>query len=175
MIEDRIDALIKVYEGYIDENNQSIKKHKNLLIEKLDDRNYGYPKLYVEIIEEYMRENELFEMFIESLKYAKTGEIKRIIKNWKKNLEKKKKKQREDAIKINTFIRLDKSSASEIDKQIEQTYLSLQNNIKFVCTNKDLMNSMLDELDYIVYASKLYGGKHVMEELNQRYRDKLMN
>lgn len=84
MIEERIDTLIKVYEGYIDENNQSIKKHKNLLIEKLDDRNYGYPKLYVEIIEEYMRENELFEMFIESLKYAKTGEIKWIIKNWKK-------------------------------------------------------------------------------------------
>lgn len=26
--------------------------------------------------EEYMRENELFEMFIESLKYAKTGERK---------------------------------------------------------------------------------------------------
>lgn len=76
MIEERIDTLIKVYEGYIDENNQSIKKHKNLLIEKLDDRNYGYPKLYVEIIEEYMRENELFEMFIESLKYAKTGERK---------------------------------------------------------------------------------------------------
>lgn len=73
MIEERIDTLIKVYEGYIDENNQSIKKHKNLLIEKLDDRNYGYPKLYVEIIEEYMRENELFEMFIESLKYAKAG------------------------------------------------------------------------------------------------------
>lgn len=96
-------------------------------------------------------------------------------KELKKNLEKERKKQREDAIKINTFIRLDKSSASEIDKQIEQTYLSLQNNIKFVCTNKDLMNSMLDELDYIVYASKLYGGKHVMEELNQRYRDKLMN
>lgn len=76
MIEERIDTLIKVYEGCIDENNQSIKKHKNLLIEKLDDRNYGYPKLYVEIIEEYMRENELFEMFIESLKYAKTGERK---------------------------------------------------------------------------------------------------
>jgi hypothetical protein len=32
MIEERIDALIKVYEGYIDENNQSIKKRKNLLI-----------------------------------------------------------------------------------------------------------------------------------------------
>ena len=79
MIEERIDALIKVYEGYIDENNQSIKKHKNLLIEKLDDRNYGYPKLYVEIIEEYMRENELFEMFIESLKYAKEGDRKCLI------------------------------------------------------------------------------------------------
>ena len=76
MIEERIDTLIKVYEGYIDENNQSNKKHKNLLIEKLDDTNYGYPKLYVETIEIYMRENELFEMFIESLKYAKTGERK---------------------------------------------------------------------------------------------------
>lgn len=74
MIEERIDTLIKVYEGYIDENNQSIKKHKNLLIEKLDDTNYGYPKLYVEVIEIYTRENELFEMFIESLKFAKTGE-----------------------------------------------------------------------------------------------------
>lgn len=73
MIEERIDALIKVYEGYIDENNQSIKKRKNLLIEKLDDVRYEYLKLYVETIEIYMRENELFEMFIESLKYAKEG------------------------------------------------------------------------------------------------------
>ena len=73
MIEERIDALIKVYEGYIDENNQSIKKRKNLLIEKLDDVRYEYLKLYVETIEIYMRENELFEMFIESLKYAKAG------------------------------------------------------------------------------------------------------
>lgn len=76
MIEERIDALIKVYEGYIDENNQSIKKRKNLLIEKLDDVRYEYLKLYVETIEIYMRENELFEMFIESLKYAKTVERK---------------------------------------------------------------------------------------------------
>lgn len=76
MIEERIDALIKVYEGYIDENNQSIKKRKNLLIEKLDDVRYEYLKLYVETIEIYMRENELFEMFIESLKYAKIGERK---------------------------------------------------------------------------------------------------
>lgn len=93
-----------------------------------------------------------------------------INKELKKNLEKERKKQREDAIKKNTFIRLAKSSASEIDKQIEQNYLSLQKNIKFVCTNKDLMNSMLDELDYIVYASKLYGGKYVTEELDNRYK-----
>lgn len=32
-----------------------------------------------------------------------------------------------------------------------------------------------DELDYIVYASKLYGGKHVMEELDNRYKNKLMS
>lgn len=76
MIEERIDALIKVYERYIDENNQSIKKRKNLLIEKLDDVRYEYLKLYVETIEIYMRENELFEMFIESLKFAKTGDRK---------------------------------------------------------------------------------------------------
>lgn len=73
------------------------------------------------------------------------------------------------------FVRLNENNASEIDEKIEQTYLSLQKNIKFVCTNKDLMNSMLDELDYIVYASKLYGGKHVMEKLNQRYSNKLMS
>lgn len=96
-------------------------------------------------------------------------------KELEKSLEKERKKQREDAVKINTFVRLDKSSASEIDKQIEQTYLFLQKNIKFVCTNKDLMNSMLDELDYIVYASKLYGGKHVMEKLDNRYKNKLMS
>ena len=41
-------------------------------------------------------------------------------KELEKNLEKERKKQREDTMKINTFIRLDKSSASEIDKQIEQ-------------------------------------------------------
>lgn len=31
------------------------------------------------------------------------------------------------------------------------------------------------ELDYIVCASKLYGGKHVMEELDNRYKNKLMS
>ena len=34
---------------------------------------------------------------------------------------------------------------------------------------------MFTEIDYIVYASKLYGGKRVMEKLNQRYSNKLMS
>lgn len=73
------------------------------------------------------------------------------------------------------FIRLNESSASEIDKQIEQTYLSLLNNIKSVCSNKKIMDDILAEVDYILYASKLYGGKHVMEEFNNRLRNKIMS
>lgn len=73
------------------------------------------------------------------------------------------------------FIRLNKSSAYEIDKQIEQTYLSLLNNIKSVCSNKKIMDDILSEIDYIVYASKLYGGKHVMEEFDNRFRNKMMS
>lgn len=49
---------------------------------------------------------------------------------------------------MHDFIRLNESSASEIDKQIEQIYLSLQKNIKFVCTNKDLVNNMLEVKAY---------------------------
>lgn len=60
-------------------------------------------------------------------------------------------------------------------KKIEQTYLSLQEEIKSVCKDKELMNHMFTEIDYVVYASKLYGGKRVMEELNYLYSDKLMN
>lgn len=78
-------------------------------------------------------------------------------------------------MKTSDFIRLNESSASEIDKQIEQTYLSLLNNIKSVCSNKEIMNDILTEIDYIVCASKLYGGKHVMEELDNRYRNKMMS
>lgn len=137
-----------------------------------------------------MTEKDLDEFekeLLEKNRFTKEEYEKKIKEQWNQILEddskkeqellmnKLRKKQREDVIKINTFIRLDKSSASEIDKQIEQTYLSLQKNIKFVCANKDLMNSMLDELDYIVYASKLYGGKHVMEEFDNRYKNKLMS
>lgn len=73
------------------------------------------------------------------------------------------------------FVRLSKNNASEIDEKIEQTYLSLQEEIKSVCKDKELMNHMFTEIDYIVYASKLYGGKRVMEKLNQRYSNKLMS
>lgn len=75
----------------------------------------------------------------------------------------------------NEFYRLNENNASEIDKKIEQTYLALQEEIKSICKDKELMNHMFAEVDYIVYASKLYGGKHVMEKLNHRYIDKLMN
>lgn len=64
-----------------------VKKYEEYLKDKQEDEEdvrYEYLKLYVETIEIYMRENELFEMFIESLKYAKTGERKWMIKNWKK-------------------------------------------------------------------------------------------
>ena len=56
-----------------------VKKYEEYLKDKQEDEEdvrYEYLKLYVETIEIYMRENELFEMFIESLKYAKTGERK---------------------------------------------------------------------------------------------------
>lgn len=75
----------------------------------------------------------------------------------------------------NEFARLNENNAEEIDKKIEQTYLALQENIKSICKDKELMNHMFTEVDYIVYASKLYGGKRVVEKLNQRYSNKLMS
>lgn len=175
MIEERIDELIKAYNDKIDKCREDRKNYKFALIADVNENQIDLIERYARCIACCDNEIKTYASFIKSLEYAKTGERKMNNKELKKNLEKERKKQREDAIKINTFIRLDKSSASEIDKQIEETYLSLQKNIKFVCTNKDLMNSMLDELDYIVYASKLYGGKHVMEELDNRYRNKLMS
>ena len=81
---------------------------------------------------------------------------------------------RNEFAKLN-FVRLAENNASEIDEKIEQTYLSLQEEIKSVCKDKELMNRMFTEIDYIVYASKLYGGKRVMEKLNQCYSNKLMS
>lgn len=73
------------------------------------------------------------------------------------------------------FVRLNENSASEINEKIEQICLALQENIKSICKDKELMSHMFTEVDYIVYASKLYGGKRVMEKLNQRYSNKLMS
>lgn len=74
MIEERIDKLIKTYEKYIVANNRIINERKGLLIVKLTGGNCEYIKRNAETIEQYMKENVLFETFIESLKYAKTGE-----------------------------------------------------------------------------------------------------
>lgn len=69
----------------------------------------------------------------------------------------------------NEFVRLNESNLLEIDEKIEQTCLNLQDEIKSICKDKKLMAHMCTEVDYIVYASKLYGGKHVKKELNHRY------
>lgn len=76
MIEERIDKLIKTYEKYIAANNRIINERKGLLIVKLTRGNCEYIKRNAETIEQYMKENVLFETFIESLEYAKTGERK---------------------------------------------------------------------------------------------------
>lgn len=75
-IKERIDKLIKTYQMYIDANRQTIRKHKEVLIEKLNKGSCDYVKHNAEKIEQNEREIALFEMFIESLKYAKIGERK---------------------------------------------------------------------------------------------------
>lgn len=52
MIEDRIEELIQLYEVYIEQN-----------------------KRIIESIQQYARDIDCYEIFIESLKYAKTGEF----------------------------------------------------------------------------------------------------
>lgn len=69
-------ALIKVYEGYIDENCNNIERYKANLIWKLNNGYEGCAQSNAKNIYEKRNENRLFEMFIESLKYAKTGERK---------------------------------------------------------------------------------------------------
>lgn len=75
-IKERIDKLIKTYQMYIDANRQTIRKHKEVLIEKLNKGSCDYVKHNAEKIEQNEREIALFEMCIESLKYAKIGERK---------------------------------------------------------------------------------------------------
>ena len=76
MIEERIDKLIKTYQEYIDKNNYAIERNIANLNWKLNNGYEGCVQSNAENIKEMKDENRLFEMFIESLKYAKTGERK---------------------------------------------------------------------------------------------------
>lgn len=76
MIEERIDKLIKTYQGYIDKNQTLIDFNNGILLHRLEQRYEDYIELSARKIEELRKENELFRTFIESLEYAKTGERK---------------------------------------------------------------------------------------------------
>lgn len=74
MIEERIDKLIKTYQGYIDKNKTLIDFNNGILLYRLEQRYEDYIEISARKIEELRKENELFITFIESLEYAKTGE-----------------------------------------------------------------------------------------------------
>ena len=76
MIEERIDKLIKTYQGYIDKNKKLIDFNNGILLYRLEQRYEDYIELSARKIEELRKENEIFRTFIESLEYAKTGERK---------------------------------------------------------------------------------------------------
>lgn len=76
MIEERIDKLIKMYQGCIDENQKLIEINNAILLYRLKQEYEDYIELSARKIEELRKENELFRTFIESLEYAKTGESK---------------------------------------------------------------------------------------------------
>lgn len=71
----RIDELIKVYERYIEQNKRIIESKKVELNEVLNTGKYECSTGYIESIQQYARDIDCYEMFIESLKYAKTGEF----------------------------------------------------------------------------------------------------
>lgn len=75
-IKDRIDELIKTYQMYIEWNNSAIEKDKENLIFKLNNGIYENIQLNAKDINVRKDDNDLYRAFIESLKYAKTGERK---------------------------------------------------------------------------------------------------
>lgn len=75
-IKERIDKLIKTYQGYIDKNQKIIDFNTGALLYRLEQRYEDHIELSARKIEELRKENELFRTFIESLEYAKTGETK---------------------------------------------------------------------------------------------------
>lgn len=70
MIEERIDELIQLYEVYIEQNKRIIESKKV----ELNTGKYECSAGYIESIQQYARDIDCYEIFIESLKYAKTGE-----------------------------------------------------------------------------------------------------
>lgn len=73
-IKDRIDELIKTYQMYIEWNKRNIEKDKENLIFKLNNGIYENIQLDAKDINVRKDDNDLYRAFIESLKYAKTGE-----------------------------------------------------------------------------------------------------
>lgn len=71
MIEERIGELIKRYESRIYENQQMIKVKSEIIVYRLRHDDNKNIKVFVDDIEELRKENELFAIFIGSLKYAK--------------------------------------------------------------------------------------------------------
>lgn len=76
MIEERIEELIQLYEVYIEQNKRIIESKKVELNEVLNTGKYECSSGYIESIQQYARDIDCYEIFIESLKYAKTGERK---------------------------------------------------------------------------------------------------
>lgn len=74
--EQRIDRLIKVYQGLIYANCRIVENHKETLIIKLDEGLYDHILSSANKIVELRKENEYFRTFIESLNYVKGEERK---------------------------------------------------------------------------------------------------
>ena len=84
MIEKRIDGLIGTYKRMIDEDREIISHHEEKIIDYINKGESNHINSLVGQIEILNFEIFMFKSFIESLEYAKTGERKWIIKNWKK-------------------------------------------------------------------------------------------
>lgn len=74
MIEERIDELIKVYQGLIYANCRIVENNKETLSIELDEGRYDYIQPRANKIKELRKENEYFRTFIELLNYVKVGE-----------------------------------------------------------------------------------------------------
>lgn len=75
-IKERIDELIQLYEVYIEQNKRIIESKKVELNEVLNTGKYECSAGYIESIQQYARDIDCYEIFIDSLNYAKTGERK---------------------------------------------------------------------------------------------------